>query len=206
MKSDLAGKTKQEVGIAFYVQYVVGGLFAFLASFALVFVFFSVVGGPEGLGIPFDIGFPAALGLCTAAMSAVQTMSLRPFSGNMGLWIPVSGLSMAVIFALVDILLPKGYGLSGKAIEGLTHGTVIGLSLGFAQYKVLKTRIQGAGRWIPASIVCWSIAVTVGDVVGVALGGPLDFVAAFGLYGVLSGLAMYLLLADDQASSNINKR
>ena len=103
----------------------------------------------------------------------------------------VLGLTLAMMsLAGID----RVGGDDGGLADGLSH--LIGLALagavvGALQWLVLRRMVPGAAWGVLAS----SLALPVGFILGYGLGGPpIDFVGAFFLFGILNGIAYWLVL------------
>ncbi len=99
-------------------------------------------------------------------------------------WVMATTAGWVVGFAACEAL---------KAIlEFLAHpptdGAVIGLSVGIAQWLVLRRRINRAGWWILASIVGFGVGKDVGDMVAQAV----SVAAGLGLAGIVIGISLGL--------------
>jgi peptidoglycan/LPS O-acetylase OafA/YrhL len=88
----------------------------------------------------------------------VQFGLLRRFLPRMGWWVPATAggwlLGMSLVAAFIRLLWMV------RAEMGLTL-IVMGLSIGFTQWLVLRHRLPRAGWWIPASLLGWGLVALV---------------------------------------------
>jgi hypothetical protein len=139
------------------------------------------------------------------AFGIAHWVFLRRYVSGIGAWIPATAISFALAAAIIfGLLNPE----NGEASTGLRigHAIVVGLSLGVAQWLVLRARVAGpAHLWILFSVGAWIL----GELTGIALGNvaeePLPLMAIFLVGASLSGMGMIWLLMqasrhDDVAS------
>ena len=123
-------------------------------------------------------------------MTTVRSPLTR-FEWGFGLrWVLATSVGWIVGFAVCETL---------KAIvEFLAHpptdGAVIGISIGIAQWLVLKGRIHRAGWWILASIIGFGVGKAVGDAVAQAVSGALGSGLDGAVIGASLGVAQWLVL------------
>ena len=75
-----------------------------------------------------------------------------------------------------------------------TDGAVIGISIGIAQWLVLKGRVHRAGWWILASIIGFGVGKAVGDALAQAVAGALGSGLDGAVIGASLGTAQWLVL------------
>jgi hypothetical protein len=104
----------------------------------------------------FGAFFGAMLGLCTGL---AQWLVLRCRLDGVGAWAPATLLAWTLFWLLHNAEV-FGFAHSPWSLvgQGFGHGAIVGAMIGVAQYLVLRTRVPGAGRWVPISIVSWSVA------------------------------------------------
>ena len=123
-------------------------------------------------------------------MTTVRSPLTR-FEWGFGLrWVLATSVGWIVGFAVCETL---------KAIvEFLAHpptdGAVIGISIGIAQWLVLKRRINRAGWWILASIIGFGVGKAVGDAFAQAVSGALGSGLDGAMIGASLGIAQWLVL------------
>lgn len=165
----------------FYPSWIVLTTLSFYVAFALMWVIIfqveKVVGGTIMINgrshITEDylamIVFVPLLGLVSGLL---QYPLLRRYLPRMGWWIGATPLgwllATGIILFLTAILTMNAIWFSFWIIPSL-----IGGSVGFAQWLVLRQRVSRAGWWIPASIVGW-LAVRLAA--GETLVGLLDII------------------------------
>lgn len=167
------------------------GLFAGLAVFFLIGI---------TLGEYIDEAFPEfvfgiILGtIFGTAFGVAHWLFLLRYTPGIGAWIPATALGFALGAAIVfGLLNPQG----GEALLPLriSHAIVVGLSLGLAQWLVLRATVAGPTHlWIFFSVGAWIL----GEFTGIALENvaeePLPLMAIFLVGASLSGLGIIWLL------------
>jgi len=125
-----------------------GWALGFLLMLLLIGVF-----GMIGLGetqVPIGLGMGAGVGLLQGRL-----IRERLGTGRSWLYACAAGLTAPFLVRdlakLADIDLP--YTLAGSVIVG-------GFMVGLLQWRVLRPLVSGAGIWIPASIVGWTLAAS----------------------------------------------
>jgi hypothetical protein len=85
------------------------------------------------------------------------------------------------------------YGL-GVGIGSVLGSAAWGLIAGFAQWLVLRERLDHAGWWVPASAAGWALAQAIGDpLIGILGENVTGLIHTFGT-GLLVGLLQWLIL------------
>jgi len=163
-------------------------------AFAMFVVIFSVVGEPG------DLLFPVLMSGVGLVVGAFQQRVLRRVLGDARGWAVATGVGLGVGIALA-LAMGEGTGLGGKILEGTVHGAAIGAILGTLQFFVLRARVQGARRWVPASIVGWAAGAAAGDVVGYFVEG-LDIVVGPVVAAAITGIALVVVLPSRVASGS----
>jgi deazaflavin-dependent oxidoreductase (nitroreductase family) len=115
-------------------------------------------------------------------------------------WIGATAVAAAGAWAI-----GMGLGLLGERLTGLpvaalvsivaVAGLVLLLSIGTAQWTVLRGLVPGAGRWITGTSLAWLIALGVFLVATTFLWQPGQSTATVALIGVLGGLLMAATVA-----------
>ena len=140
-------------------------------------VFATTVGWAFGLVFGGEIGIGVVVGL-------VQWLVIRRYFSEAGWWILASGVGWFVGWVLISsgAIVPPG----GGVVNTMIAGGVFGLTMGVAQWFVLRRWVQLASVWILLSIPGWTIGlfgiigpVLVGVVVGAITGFALDFLLRF---------------------------
>lgn len=128
------------------------------------------------------------------AFGVAHWLFLRQYTPGIGAWIPATALGFALGAAIVfGLLNPEG----SEAVLALriSHAVVVGLSLGVAQWLVLRATVAGPTHlWILFSSGAWIL----GEITGIALEKvaeePLPLMATFLVGASLSGMGMIWLL------------
>ena len=167
------------------------GLIAGLVVFFLIGVtvgeFIDEEFPPFVFGIVLGTIFGTAFGIA-------HWLFLRRYLPGTGGWIPATivafALAAAIIFGLLN---PENS--EPSVLLRISHSIVAGLSLGFAQWLVLRTRLAlPASLWILFSLGGWII----GELTGIAMENlaeePLPLMATFLVGASLPGIGMIWLL------------
>lgn len=173
-------------GIGFWLRWVVATAIALVLAFAMFVLIFSVVGEPG------DLLFPVLMTGVGLVVGVFQQRVLRRVLGDARGWAVATGVGLGVGIALA-LAMGEGTGLGGKILEGTVHGAAIGAILGTLQFFVLRARVPGARRWVPASIVGWAAGAAAGDVVGYFVEG-LDIVVGPVVAAAFTGIALVVVL------------
>jgi hypothetical protein len=171
----------------------------------------AIAGGMAGLSISWGLGealFPRneVLGLATVgalfglflagALGVGQWVVLQAYLPDLRRWMPYSAAAATISWGLVFPLLIGTYEGNDEmwSLVSVILATVMGASLGIAQWLVLRDRVPGAGAWIPISTVGLGVAL----IAGLFLGGEgrelLSLGAIGSLGGALTGAGMVALL------------
>jgi hypothetical protein len=100
-------------------------------------------------------------------------------------------------------LFGEGDGVTGKLIEGIGHGGLLGALTGAGQWFVLRSKVQKASWWILISVVSWAIGASTGDTIQAILqiDIPLELIIAILLSSALTGAGMVWLLKQPEKGS-----
>lgn len=160
-------------------------------------VVFILVG--SSLGEAIDQAPPFVFGLVLGAIfgsafGIAHWFFLRRFLPGITAWIRATMIGFTFAAAIIFGLL-EGDGSESSLFLRIIHAVLIGLSLGFAQWLVLRNRLaQTAYLWILFSLGAWVI----GELTGIALEGlaepPLPLMAIFMVGASLPGIGMVWLL------------
>ena len=156
----------------------------FLAFPPSGFVAHALLGPVDGLSPALGGGLIAGLGI-----GAAQWLVLRRRLAGAALWIPATGLGLAVGLAAGSSLVGYGTELADLALQG----AVSGLAVGALQTLVLRREVRGALVWVLASVPLWALGWTVTTLAGIDVERQY---MVFGAYGALAySLCSGVLLA-----------
>ena len=145
---------------------------------------------PAVFGIVIGLIFGAGLGV-------EQWLVLRKRLNNMDLWAPIT-IGIWVVFWSLNFagLFGEGNGVTGKLVEGIIHGGLLGILTGTGQWFVLRSKVQKASWWILISAVSWAIGASTGDTTQAIVQSdiPLELIIAIVLSSALTGTGMVWLL------------
>jgi Ca2+-transporting ATPase len=163
----------------------------------------AVVAGADRLGEPWrtltlvgaGAGEGAVLGLAQARVLARALPGLAARD-----WILRTALAAAVAWAIGLTVGGAGDRLAGwplLAVLALVApaGVVLLLSIGVAQWTVLRRHLPGAGRWAAWTAAAWLAGLGVFMAVATPLWQPGQDALLIGLIGVLAGCLMALTMA-----------
>lgn len=137
----------------------------------------TTIGWALGLAITGEIGIGVFIGIA-------QWIVLRRYFSEAGWWVLASAVGWIAGWALISSgsVIPPGGGLVNTMIAGV----VFGLTVGIAQWLVLRKWVKLASMWILLSLPGWTIGlfgilgtILVGVVVGAITGFALDFLLRF---------------------------
>jgi hypothetical protein len=152
---------------------------------------------PLVFGVAIGAIFGAGLGIS-------QWLVLRKKMEGIGLWAPIT-IGLWVIFWALNFagLFGEGEGVSGKLVEGIVHGGLLGALTGMGQWFVVRSKVQQASWWILISAVSWAIGASTGDTVQAILQTdiPLELIIAILLSSALTGAGMVWLLKQPEKGS-----
>jgi hypothetical protein len=131
--------------------------------------------------------FGAESGVIIASLQWIVLKSWAPYTRP---WIPLNAISFGLIHALGDAVPYMPVVLVGG-----------GIIVGLAQYIALRHALTRAILWIPIAAVAWFSGFQLGFALPHTQGEYNLFIAALA-YGVITGLALRLLLADNLAVPN----
>ncbi len=137
----------------------------------------ALLGPVDGLGPALGGGLIAGLGI-----GAAQWLVLRRRLPGAGLWIPATGLGLAVGLAVGSSLVGYGTELADLVLQGALSG----LGVGALQALVLRREVRGAPVWMLASAPLWALGWTVTTLAGI------DVERQYMVFGALGALAYSL--------------
>lgn len=152
-------------------------------------------------------GVPAAGALLTAGAAEGATLgwfqarALRPVLPGLSSrrWVAATALgavvawSVGVLFVITDGL--SGWTRPAQVATFVTGGWVILLSIGVAQWVVLRAHVRGAARWIAATAAAWLAGLTVFTAFTSPLWQPGQSATLIALIGLVGGLLMAAAMA-----------
>jgi hypothetical protein len=118
------------------------------------------------------------------------------------LWLSwILGAFLALIIGLVLLIFGVGEAINNAppAVFGLVIGAIFGTGLGFAQWFVLRKKVESIGLWAPITIGVWIVfwsmnfAGLFGEGTGV-MGKLIEGLGHGGLLGALTGAGQWFLL------------
>ena len=152
---------------------------------------------PAVFGIVIGLIFGAGLGVA-------QWLVLRKRLNNMDLWAPIT-IGIWMVFWSLNFagLFGEGNGVTGKLVEGIIHGGLLGTLTGTGQWFVLRSKVQKASWWILISAVSWAIGASTGDTTQAIVQSdiPLELIIAIVLSSALAGAGMVWLLKQREKES-----
>lgn len=143
----------------------------------LQWVLVTTVGWMLGLALGGEIGVGVFVGLA-------QWVVLRRYFLQAWWWILASGAGWLAGWAIITsgLLVTPG----GGPFTAIVSGAVFGLTMGIAQWLILRTRTKFAGLWILVSVPGWTIgligllgSILAGAAAGVITGFAFDFLLRF---------------------------
>jgi len=158
-----------------------------------------------GLGAAINNAPPFLFGLvigCTFGLgcAVMQWLALRRLVSAW--WIAATFAAWA-IFWVINLAgyFGNGSGVFGKVIEGLGHGALFGVLLGFFQWLVLRSKTSNANWWIYANVLGWSVGAALGDGIKAALGSedPIEFVIVFVVSTIVTAITLVRIFRDKNA-------
>ena len=146
-----------------------------------------LLGPVDGLSPALGGGLIAGLGI-----GAAQWLVLRRRLAGAALWIPATGLGLAVGLAAGSSLVGYGTELADLALQG----AVSGLAVGALQALVLRRELRGALVWMLASAPLWALGWTVTTLAGIDVERQYMVFGAYGAlaYSLCSGALLAWLL------------
>jgi len=135
----------------------------------------TTVGWVLGLVLGGEMGIGILVGL-------TQWLVLRRYFPGAGWWVLASGIGWLAGWAIVTsgLIVPPGGGL----LTSIVTGAVFGVTLGVAQWFVLRGWVKLASIWILLSIPGWTIGLI----------GLLGSMLAGAVAGAITGLAFDFLM------------
>jgi len=156
------------------------------------------------LGLP-DLAMILVAALCGVAEGAIlgfaQSLALRQAIPGLPPrhWVGATAVAAPIAWIMGMTLgtqwerlaaLPLVILIAGAAVLGLT----VLLSIGVAQWVVLRQHVRHAGWWVPANALAWALGLTA-CLAGMSLTAEGQPVALMAAIGIGSGLAMGLIVA-----------
>jgi hypothetical protein len=137
----------------------------------------ALLGPVDGLGPALGGGLIAGLGI-----GAAQWLVLRRRLPGAALWIPATGLGLAVGLAAGSSLV----GYDTELTDLVLQGALSGLGVGALQALVLRREVGGALVWVLASAPLWALGWTVTTLAGI------DVERQYMVFGATGALAYSL--------------
>ncbi len=174
----------------------------FWAKWAAAFVGFPLAGLAAIPLVGNIASAPAAAigGLASGAVIGLtQWLVLRSRLPLSPLWIASTSLGMGAGLALSVGLL----GTNTQGNELLIRGAITGLSIGLAQWAVLRQALPKSAFWIPAVSLAWTAGWVVTRAAGVNLSADFSVFGATGAltFQLLTGLVLGQLLKQPKAQA-----
>ena len=150
-------------------------------------------GGASAVTEDFLMGY-FLFGGIGLVMGVLQGALLRRLSVRWGWW-TIATVVGAMLPFIAGPLLVTGRTVGPlwdiDRVRGALTLSLVGITLGVAQWVVLRDKVRGAGWWIPITVAGWALAGFTG---GVELSTPLDALAIVLLPPAATTLALWLLL------------
>lgn len=169
-------------------------LFGLLVGLIVFFLIGVTVGEYIDEAFP-EFVFGTILGtIFGSAFGLAHWLFFRRYIPGIGAWIPATVLGFALGAAIVFGLLNPEGGEASLALR-ISHAIVVGLTLGLAQWLVLRDRVAGpAYLWVLFSPSAWILGEFTGIALENAAEEPLPLMATFLVGASLSGMGMIWLL------------
>lgn len=136
----------------------------------------------------------AALGglLAGAVIGAAQWLVLHHYLGIDAAWILATASGLALGNAVGAVLTGAGTGIN----DLITIGAVAGISVGTAQWALLRERLRYAGFWVPVLAVAWPLGWTTTWSIGVDVSLGYAVFGAVGalIFAAITGAALSLMV------------
>lgn len=177
---------------------IAGLVVGFMGSFATID---AMVGpeGPEAVGIPFEVAFPAVIGITGTLVGSLQWLLIRSRAAHTAGWIPATGLGLLVAL-LVLVHLPVGTAFPGVLLWAAIHALIVMLAVGLLQWRAIR-HIDPTRQWLWFSIAVWLAAGIIGDTVGHLSGNDgVGTMLVFLLWAALTAPILYRLLDQTRSS------
>ena len=183
-----------------WLSWILGAFLALILGLALLIF---------GVGEAITNAPPAVFGLVIGAifgtgLGMAQWFALRKRLAGISLWAPIT-IGVWVVFWSMNFagLFGEGTGVTGKLIEGLGHGGLLGALTGTGQWFMLRSRIRKAQWWILISALSWAIGASTGDTIQemLQIDIPLELIIAILLSSALTGAGMVWLLKQAEKRS-----
>lgn len=155
------------------------------------------LGGLAALGVAggVETGWDGVLGglASGAVIGSVQWLALRSHVHLSPVWIATTSVGMGVGLGLSTALL--GIDTTGNAL--LARGALTGLSIGAAQWLVLRQHGARAGVWVPTVALAWALGWAITRAAGVDLAPNFANFGSTGAWAfqLVTGLVLVWLLA-----------
>src|SRR3990172_5523022 len=96
-------------------------------------------------------------------------------------WVLANAVAGAVTLAVTGAMIRAG------SLNAAVVVAVVGAALGIMQWLVLRRQASRAYLYLPANIVAFALALSVGEAVGFAVGGAARWLGGGVLFGVVAG-------------------
>ncbi len=172
----------------FWLRWTLANGFGWIVGMALAWLL-SLLISPITQGFTNLVAWGIAGAIIGTTLGINQWFVLRPYSPPswaarwLSWWVLATILGWSLSIA---VIIGMGAGLQ---LGFATTGSVIGISVGIAQYFVLRTQVLRAEWWALSNTVAWVIGLASIDLFGEALGFP---IAGF-IYGAVSGVFLLWL-------------
>jgi len=198
-----------------WIKASVGGLF--LGTLVQVVITMQLFGmantKPVMAMLPLDLSLGLTLGV-------LQAFVLRHHLDKIWLWIWVlaTGIGVASAEAVAGLILHDHLGLvfgfyRSPIKEAFTAlavvGPALGVCLGAAQWLVLLLAGYRSVLWVPANVVCFTVAIAIGDYLAVPemlfftlFGALAGFILGGAFYGLLTGFLLVKTLGTATSSES----
>jgi hypothetical protein len=189
----------------FYARWLVAGIaslmLSFLFSWIPLFLIRQVVGdfilvaGVNHVTEDYMLGY-AFIPSFGIFMGGIQYALLRQRLAPMGWWIFTTALGWSLAWLGISLRYnPLGPGtLSNPGLAFALAGTLLGLLLGWAQWRMLRRHVSRAIWWIPANMLAFAIAgLLISNVYG-----WYEALAAFTLPSLITGIVLWAWLDRSQ--------
>jgi hypothetical protein len=169
-------------------------LLGLVAGLVIFIVIGSVLGetGEEAPPVIFGLVLGTIFG---TTFGITQWRFLRQYIPGTGAWVPATIVAFALAAAIIFGLLNPENSESSLLLR-ISHATLIGLALGFAQWLVLRDKVtRPTYLWILFSLGAWIIGELTGVVLeNMQVESPLPLMATFLVGASLPGIGMIWLL------------
>lgn len=170
---------------------LVGLVVGFIGSFTAVDAIVGP-GGPEAVGIPFEVAFPVVLGVTGAVVGTFQWLAVRRRVPLPPTWIPATATGL-LLATLVVMQTPEGTTLPTAVAWGAVHSLMVAVAVGGLQWLAIRDA-DPHRRWLAASLAGWLTAGIAGDIVAWLTDGGLGMIVILAVWAALTGPVLHRLL------------